>query len=165
MDWLDLLAVQGALKSLLQHHSSKASILRHSAFFIVQLSHPYTTTGKAIVLTRRTLVGKVMSLLLNMLSRLHYVSNIAISHRIRCLPFFSQPQGTGVIDSTLKVKELSPKIGLSEITSLSCFHCLLSLPCPPHSVPTLPLYPHPVLHTNTARMILRKPKLDHILSI
>ena len=70
MDWLDLLAVQGTLKSLLQHHSSKASILRHSAFFIVQLSHPYMTTGKTIALTRRTLVGKVMSLLLNMLSRL-----------------------------------------------------------------------------------------------
>ena len=69
-DWLDLLAVQGTLKSLLQHHSSKASILRHSAFFTVQLSHPYVTTGKTIALTRRTLVGKVMSLLLNMLSRL-----------------------------------------------------------------------------------------------
>ena len=70
MDWLDLLAVQGTLKSLLQHHSSKASILRHSAFFTVQLSHPYVTTGKTIALTRRTFVGKVMSLLLNMLSRL-----------------------------------------------------------------------------------------------
>ena len=70
MDWLDLLAVQGTLKSLLQHHSSKASILRHSAFLIVQLSHPYVTTGKTIALSRRTLVGKVMSLLLNMLSRL-----------------------------------------------------------------------------------------------
>ena len=70
MDWLDLLAVQGTLKSLLQHHSSKASILRLSAFFIVQLSHPYMITGKIIALTRRTFVGKVMSLLLNMLSRL-----------------------------------------------------------------------------------------------
>ena len=70
MDWLDLLAVQGTLKSLHQHHSSKASILRHSAFFTVQLSHPYMTTGKTIALTRRTFVGKVMSLLLNMLSRL-----------------------------------------------------------------------------------------------
>ena len=66
MDQLDLLAVQGTLKSLLQHHSSKASILQCSAFFIVQLSHPYMTTGKTIALTRRTLVGKVMSLLLNM---------------------------------------------------------------------------------------------------
>ena len=70
MDWLDLLAVQGTLKSLLQHHSSKASILRRSAFFTVQLSHPYMTTGKTIALTRQTLVGKVMSLLLNMLPRL-----------------------------------------------------------------------------------------------
>jgi len=70
MDWLDLLAVQGTLKSPLQHHSSKASILWRSAFFIVQLSHPYMTTGKTIALTRRTFVGKVMSLLLNMLSRL-----------------------------------------------------------------------------------------------
>ena len=70
MDWLDFLAVQGTLKSLLQHHSSKASILWHSAFFTVQLSHPYTTTGKTIALTRRTFVGKVMSLLFNMLSRL-----------------------------------------------------------------------------------------------
>src|SRR5574341_189441 len=67
MDWLDLLAVQGTLKSLLQHHSSKASILRHSAFFIVQLSCPYMTTGKTIALTRWTFVGKVMSLLFNML--------------------------------------------------------------------------------------------------
>ena len=70
MDWLDLLAVQGALKSLLQHHSSKASILWHSAFFIVQLLHPYMTTGKTVALTRRTFVDKVMSLLFNMLSRL-----------------------------------------------------------------------------------------------
>ena len=68
MDWLDLLAVQGTRKSLLQYHSSKASILPHSAFFLVQLSHPYTTTGKTIALTRRTFVGKVMSLLFNMLS-------------------------------------------------------------------------------------------------
>ena len=70
MDWLDLLAVQGPPKSLLQHHSSKASILRCSAFFTVQLSHPYMTTGKTIASTRWTLVGKVMSLLFNMLSRL-----------------------------------------------------------------------------------------------
>ena len=70
MDWLDILAVQGTLKSLLQHHSSKASILQCSAFFTVQLSHPYMTTGKTIALTRRTLIGKVMPLLLNMLSRL-----------------------------------------------------------------------------------------------
>ena len=70
MDWFDLLAVQGTLKSLLQHHSSKAFILQQSAFFMVQLSHPYTTTGKTLALTRQIFVGKVMSLLFNMLSRL-----------------------------------------------------------------------------------------------
>ena len=79
MDWLDLLAGQGTLKSLLQHHSSKASIPRRSAFFTVQLSHPYMTTGKTIALTRRTFVGKVMSLLLNMLSRLSYLSFQGVS--------------------------------------------------------------------------------------
>ena len=81
MDWLDLLAVQGILKSLLQHHSSKASIFQCSAFFTVQLSHPYLTTGKTIALTRRTLVGKVMSLLFNMLSSLV----IAFLQRSQCL--------------------------------------------------------------------------------
>ena len=81
MDWLDLLAVQGTLKNLLQHHSSKASILWHSAFFIVQLSHPYLTTGKTIAVTRRTFVGKVMSLLYNMLPRLV----IAFLPRSKCL--------------------------------------------------------------------------------
>ena len=70
MDWLGLLAVQGILKSLLQHHNSKASIIRHSAFFIVQFSHPYMTTGETIALTGRTFVGKVISLLFNILSRL-----------------------------------------------------------------------------------------------
>jgi len=81
MDWLDLLAVQGTLKSLLQHRSSKASILQCSTFFIVQLSHPYMTTGKTIALTRWTFVGKVMSLLFNMLSRLV----IAFLPRSQCL--------------------------------------------------------------------------------
>jgi len=81
IDWLDFLAVQGTLKSLLQYHSSKASILRCSAFFIVQLSHPYMTTGKTIALTRQTFVGKVMSLLFNMLSRLI----IAFLPRSKCL--------------------------------------------------------------------------------
>ena len=75
MDWLDLLEVQGTLKSLLQHHSSKASILQHSAFFRVQLSHPYMTTGKTIALTRWTFLGKVMSLLFNMLSSLVITSS------------------------------------------------------------------------------------------
>ena len=77
MDWLDLLEVQGTLKSLLQHHSSKASILLCSAFFTVQLSHPYMTTGKTIALTRWTFVGKIMSLLLNMLSRLVITLEVA----------------------------------------------------------------------------------------
>ena len=81
MDWLDLLGVQGALKRLLQHYSSKASILRWLAFFIVQLSHPYMTTGKTIALTRQTCVGKVISLLFNMLSRLV----IAFLPRSKCL--------------------------------------------------------------------------------
>ena len=81
MDWLDLLAVQGTLKSLLQHHSSKASILWHSAFFIVQLSHPYMTAGKTIDLTRWMFVSKVMSLLFNMQSRVA----IAFLQRSKCL--------------------------------------------------------------------------------
>ena len=80
-DWLDLLAVQGTLKNLLQHHSSKASILQHSAFFTVQLSHPYMTTGKTIALIRRSLVDKVMSLLLNILSRL-VISFLSRSKRL-----------------------------------------------------------------------------------
>ena len=88
MDWLDLLAVQGTLKSLLQHHSSKASILWLSAFFTVQLSHPYMTTGKTIALTRRTFVGKVMSLLLNMLSRLD-ITFLPRSKRLLFFIFFN----------------------------------------------------------------------------
>ena len=83
MDWLELHAVQGTLKSLLQHHSSKASILQHSAFFTVQLSHPYMTTGKTIALTKQTFVGKVMSLLLNMLSQF---SSVTQSCPILCDP-------------------------------------------------------------------------------
>ena len=81
IDWFDILAIQGTFKSLLQHHSSKASILQHSAFFMVQLSHPYKTAGKTIALTRWMFVGKVMSLLFNMLSRLV----IAFLQRSKCL--------------------------------------------------------------------------------
>ena len=92
MDWLDLLAVQGTLKSLLQHHSSKASILLHSAFFIVQLSYLHMTTGKTIALTRRTFVGKVMSLLFNMLSRLA----ITFLLRSKCL-LISQLQSPSAV--------------------------------------------------------------------
>ena len=89
MDWLDLLAVQGTLKSLLQHHSSKASILQHSVFFIVQLSHPYMTTGKTIALTRRTFVSKVMSLLFNMLSR-GYSSLVVVCRLLIAVAFLLQ---------------------------------------------------------------------------
>ena len=98
MDWLDLLAVQGTLKSLLQHHSSKASILRHSAFFIVQLSHPYVTTGKTIAFTRWTFVGKVLSLLFNMLSRLV----IAFLPRSKHLVILWLQSPTAVISSPRK---------------------------------------------------------------
>src|SRR5574340_831971 len=98
--WLDLLAVQGTLKSLLQHHSSKASILRHSAFFIVQHSHPYMTTGKTIALTRRTFVGKVMSVLLNMLSRLV----ITFLPRSKCLLISWLQSSSAVILEPPKIK-------------------------------------------------------------
>ena len=100
MDWLYLLAVQGTLKSLLQHHSSKASILQHSAFFIVQLSHPYVTTGKIIALTRGTFVGKVMSLLLNMLSRLV----ITFLPRSKCLLISWLQSPSAVILEPRKIK-------------------------------------------------------------
>ena len=100
MDWLDLLAVQRTLKSLLQHHSSKASILQHSAFFIVQLSHPYVTTGKTIALTRRTFVDKVMSLVFNMLSRLV----ITFLPRSKCLLISWLQSPSAVILEPRKVK-------------------------------------------------------------
>ena len=100
MDWLDLLAVEGTLKSLLQHHSSKASILWHSAFFIVQLSHPYMTTGKTIAFTRRTFVGKVMSLLFNMLSRLV----ITFFPRSKCLLISWLQSPSAVILEPRKIK-------------------------------------------------------------
>ena len=96
MDWLDLLAVQGTLKSLLQHYSSKASILRHSAFFTVQLSHPYMTTGKTIALTRRTCVGRVMSLLLNMLSAAAAAAKSLQSCPTLCDPIDGSPSGSPV---------------------------------------------------------------------
>ena len=100
MDWLDLLAVQGTLKSLLQHHSSKTSILQHSAFFTVQHSHPYMTTGKIIALTRWTFVGKVMSLLLNMLSRLV----ITFLPRSKCLLISCLQSPSAVILEPPKIK-------------------------------------------------------------
>ena len=113
MDWLDLLAVQGTLKSLFQHHSSKGSILQHSAFFMVQLSHPYMTTGKTIALTRWTFVGKLMSLLFNMLSRLVMV----FLPRSKCLLISWLQSPSAVI--------LEPKKIVSH-----CVHCFpIYLPC------------------------------------
>ena len=109
MDWLDLLAVQGTLKSLLQHHSSKASILLHSAFFTVQLSHPYMTTGKTIALTRRTFVGKVMFLLLNLLSRL-VITFLPRSKRL--LISWLKSQSVVILESPKKVSQC-----------FHCFHC------------------------------------------
>ena len=115
MDWLDLLAVQGTLKSLLQDHSSKPSILRHSDFFIVQLSHPYMTTGKSIALTRWTFVGKVMSLLFNSVSRLV----IAFILRSKCLLISRLQSPSAVI--------LKPKIIKSVTVSPSIFHEVMGL--------------------------------------
>ena len=109
-DWLDLLVVQGTLKSFLQHHSSKASILLSSAFFIVQLSHPYMTTGKPIALTRRTFVGKVVSRLFNMLSRLV----IIFLPRSKCLLISRLQSPSAVI--------LEPKKVKSDTVSLSISH-------------------------------------------
>ena len=106
MDWLDLLAVQGTLKSLLQHHSSKASILWRSAFFILQLSHPYMTTGKTIALTRHTFVDKVMSLLFNMLSRLV----ITFLPRSKCLLISWLQSPSAVTLEPKKIKFLTVSI-------------------------------------------------------
>ena len=108
MDWLDLLAVQGTLKSLLQHHSSKASILRCSAFFIVQLSHPYMTTRKAIALTRRTFVGKVMSLLFNLLSRL-VITFLPRSQRL-LISWLQSPSAVILEPRKIKPATVSPSI-------------------------------------------------------
>ena len=108
VDWLDLLAVQGTLKSLLQHHSSKASILQHSAFFIVQLLHPYMTTGKTIALTRRTFVGKVMSLLLNMLSRL--VINFLPRSKHLLISWLQSPSAVILEPSKIQSATVSPSV-------------------------------------------------------
>ena len=108
MDWLDLLAVQGTLKSLLQHHSSKASILQHSAFFTVQLSHPYLTTGKTIALTRRTFVSKVMSLLLNMLFRL-VITFLPRSKRL-LISWLQSPSAVILEPQNIKYLTVSPSI-------------------------------------------------------
>ena len=112
IDWLDLLAVQGTLKSLLQHHSSKASILQHSAFFIVQLSHPYMTTGKTLALTRQTFVGNIMSLLFNMPSRLV----IAFLPRSKRLLISWQQSPSAVI---LEAKKIKP-VTVSTVSTSIC---------------------------------------------
>ena len=111
MDWLDLLAVQGTLKTLLQHHSSKASILLSSAFFILQLSHPYMTTGKTIALTRWTFVDKVMSLLFSMLSRLV----ITFLPRSKCLLISWLRSPSAVILESKKIKSLTVSIASPSI--------------------------------------------------
>ena len=108
MDWLDLLAVQGTLKSLLQHHSSKASILQRSAFFIVQLSHLHMTTGKTIALTRWTIVGKVMSLLFNMLSRL-VITFLPRSKRL-LISWLQSPSAVTLEPKIIKSATVSPSI-------------------------------------------------------
>ena len=108
MDWLDLLAVQGTLKSLLQHHSSKASILQCSAFFIVQISHPYMTTGKTIALTRWTFVSKVMSLLFNMLSRMVITFLPRSKHLL--IPWLQSPSAVILWPFKIKSATVSPSI-------------------------------------------------------
>ena len=118
MDWLDILAVQGTLKSLLQHHSSKASVIRHSAFFIVQLSHPYLTTGKTIALTRGTFVGKVMSLLFNKLSRV-VIAFLLRSKRL-LISWLKSP--SAVILEPKKIKSVT-----LSIVSLSICHDVMGL--------------------------------------
>ena len=118
MDWSDLLAVQRTLKSLLQHHSSKASILQHSAFFIDQVSHPYVTTGKTIALTRQTFVGKVMSLLFNILSQLV----IDFVPRSKCLLILWLHSPSAVILEPRKIKSL-----IVSIVSPSICHEVMGL--------------------------------------
>ena len=110
MDWLDLLAVQETLKSLLQHHSSKASILQCSAFFIVQLSHPYMTTGETIALTRWTFVGKVMSLLFNMLSRL--VITLLLRSKCLLLSRLHSPSAVVLEPKKIKFATVSPSFAM-----------------------------------------------------
>ena len=123
MDWLDLLAVQGTLKSLIQHHSSRASILRRSAFFIVQLSHPYMTTGKNIALTRQTFVDIVMSLLFNMLSRL---VKTFLPRRKHLLISWLQSPSAEILETkkikTLTVSIVSPSICHASYFSGTSFH-------------------------------------------
>ena len=121
IDWLDVLAVQGTLKSLFQHHSSKASILGHSAFFIVQLSHPYMTTGKTIALTRWTFVGKVMSLLFNILSRL--VKTFLPRSKHLLISRLQSP--SAVILELKKIKSIT----VSTVSPSICHEVMGQMPC------------------------------------
>uniref|UniRef100_A0AC11EAY8 Uncharacterized protein n=1 Tax=Ovis aries TaxID=9940 RepID=A0AC11EAY8_SHEEP len=124
MDWLDLLAVQGTLKSLLQHHSSKASVLLRSAFCIVQLSHPYMTTGKTIALTRRTFVDKVMSLLSNMLSGL-VVTFLPRSKRL-LISWLQSPSAVILEPPKIKSATVSPSV-CHEVMRLDAMICFLNV--------------------------------------
>ena len=141
MDWLDLLTVQGTLKSLCQHHSSKASILLHSAFFTVQLSHPYMTIGKTTALTRQTFVMKVMPLLFNMLSRLVTVFLPRSKHLLRS---WLQSPSVVILEpkkiKSVTVSIVSPSIyhevmGLDAMILVFCFHSPLSLSSRSSSIP------------------------------
>ena len=131
IDWLDLLAVQGTLKSLFQHHSSKASILRHSAFFTVQLSHPYMTTGETIALTRQTFVGKVMSLLLNMLSQIR--SDQSLSHvQLFVTPWIAARQASlSITNSRSSLRLTSIESVMPSSYLILCRPLLLLPPIPP----------------------------------
>ena len=121
MDWLDLLAVQGTLKSLLQHHSSKASILQCSAFFTAQLSHPYMTIGKIIALTRQTFVGKVMSLLFNMLSKL-VITFLPRSKRL-LISWLQSPPAVILEPQKIKYDTVSPSISHEVMGLTTCCCC------------------------------------------
>ena len=143
MDWLDLLAVQGTLKSLLQHHSWKASILRRSAFFTVHLSHPYMTTGKTIALTRRTFVGKVMSPLFNMLSRL--VIDFLPRRKRLLISWLQSPSAARCSEFLYYRADCKPVIlllKLFHIWALGAPSKLFLLTCPPHSLSTSLLRGH-----------------------
>ena len=149
MDWLDLLAVQGTLKSLLQHHSSKASILWHSAFFIVQLSHPYMTTRKTTVLTKRTFVGKVMSLPFKMLSRLVRT----FLPRSKCLSISWLHSPSSVILEPPKIKSVAVStVSPSQFSSVQFSRPVMSDSLQPHesqhSRPPCPS-PAPGVHSDS----------------
>ena len=149
MDWLDLLAVQGTLKSLLQHHSSKVSILRRSAFFMVQLPHPYMTTGNTIALTRWTFVGKVMSLLFNMLSRL--VITLLPRSKHLLISWLQSP--SAVILEPQKIKSATVSTAIChEVTGLDISSKGAILPVP--QAPNLVIFTSPSLPTSVSFLVL-----------